>query len=477
MTNDNLLLMADSYKYSHFLQYPKGTTHVSSYIEARGIDDDYKTLFRGTIVDKNAQELVFFGIQAFVKQYLSKRITKENVDEAEELITAHGEPFNRRDFMTIVNKYDGYLPLLIKAAPEGTVLPLHNVMLQVINTDPTMPWLTSWIETMLLRAIWYPTTVATLSRDSKKIIKHYLDMTSDNPDQVAFKLHDFGARGVSSEESAKLGGLAHLVNFMGTDTVAALVAARRWYGESMAGFSVPAAEHSTITVWEAPQEVDAYRNMLDKFAKQGKIVAVVSDSYDIFKAARDLWGGELREQVLKSGATLVIRPDSGDPLQVNMKLMEILIERFGAKSNSKNFTVLNDAVRVIQGDGVNPQTIARILQTFCMRGWAADNITFGQGGALLQKVNRDTFKFAMKASAAKVNGVWRDVFKDPITDTGKRSKRGILKLILEQRNDCPPEYVTVANDDPRKDLLQIVYNTGIVANETTLSEVRERAKL
>ena len=173
-----------------------------------------------------------------------------------------------------------------------------------------MPWLTTFIETALLRAVWYPTTVATLSRKAKLIIQAGLEKSSDDPaGQLPFKLHDFGARGVSSGESAGLGGMAHLVNFMGTDTMEALLAARRYYGAEMAGFSIPAAEHSTMTSWGRARERQAYEMMLDRFEGEGRLVAVVSDSYDLDHAVNEIWGGALREKVLAQKGTLVIRHD------------------------------------------------------------------------------------------------------------------------------------------------------------------------
>jgi nicotinamide phosphoribosyltransferase len=253
-----------------------------------------------------------------------------------------------------------------------------------------------------------------------------LEKTGD-PSGIAFKLHDFGARGVSSLESAGLGGAAHLVNFMGTDTITGLLFAREYYSAGIAGFSIPAAEHSTITSWGRDKEVDAYRNMLRTFGREGSILAVVSDSYDVYNAASKLWGEELRDEVIASGATLVIRPDSGDPVEVNRNLIEILGSKFGYTTNAKGFKVLNN-VRLIQGDGINELTVRSILGAFMAMGWSADNIAFGMGGALLQGIDRDTQKFAMKCSAALIDNVWVDVQKDPITDSGKKSKAGRVTL-------------------------------------------------
>lgn len=451
----NIILNSDSYKYSQFNQYPQGTEYIYSYIESRGGVHD---------------ATVFFGLQAFIKEYLLTPVTMEMIDEAEAIITAHGEPFNREGWEYIVNKYAGKLPVTIKAVPEGTVVGTRNVLATIVNMDPECYWLTSFLETALLRAIWYPTTVATNSYENKKLILDYLEKTGD-PTTIDFKLHDFGARGVSSLESAGIGGAAHLVNFMGTDTVEALLFARRYYGADIAGFSVPAMEHSTVTSWGRENEVASYRNMVKQNGKPGGIVSAVSDSYDIFKAC-ELWGTELKQDVLDSGATLVVRPDSGDPADVVAKCLKILDKYFGHTVNAKGYKVLNN-VRVLQGDGINHQTIRSILYTITLAGYSADNVAFGQGGALLQIVNRDDQKFAMKCSAAFVNGEWVDVFKDPITDKGKRSKKGRMVLI-ETDNGFKTVTTEDADYDTVKgqDVLEVVYSMGNLLRDMTFDEVR-----
>jgi nicotinamide phosphoribosyltransferase len=334
------------------------------------------------------------------------------------------------------------------------------------------------LETALLRAVWYGTTVATQSYTIKQVILDFLERTGD-PTTIDFKLHDFGARGVSSMESAGIGGAAHLVNFMGTDTITGVLFAREYYNAGIAGFSIPAAEHSTITSWGRDGEVDAYRNILNQFAKPGSIVAIVSDSYDIFNAASKLWGEELREQVVQSGATVVIRPDSGDPVDVNRKLVEILGEKFGYTTNSKGFKVLNN-VRLIQGDGINELTVRSILGAFMAMGWSADNIAFGMGGALLQIVDRDTQKFAMKASSACINGEWRDVVKDPITDSGKKSKAGRVTLWTNNGGEfasgvTAPTGWTDKGIGDWTDALVPVYWNGNLHKDYTFEEVRANA--
>jgi len=351
------------------------------------------------------------------------------------------------------------------------------------STDPQAFWVPSYLETMLLR-VWYPVTVATTSWHAKQTIRHYLERSSDDPEgQLPFKLHDFGSRGVSSLESAAIGGAAHLVNFLGTDTVSALLYARAFYHEAMAGYSIPAAEHSTITSWGRDNEVEAYRNMLARFATPGALVAVVSDSYDISHAITRHWGTTLREQVIDSGATVVIRPDSGDPVAVVLQCLQLLDDAFGHVVNGKGYKVLNH-VRVIQGDGVNPTSIGQILASITDAGYAADNVAFGMGGALLQRLDRDTQKFALKCSAARVDGKWIDVYKDPVTDSGKQSKRGRMRL-LRHREYGQFRTVSVPADAESlmavglppgyEDAMVTVWENGRLLQDDTLAAVRSRA--
>jgi len=454
------ILRADSYKMSHWLQYPAGTTDVFSYIESRGC--------------KFTDELLYFGLQAYLKEYLSKPITMADVEFANTFAAKHGEPFNYDGWKYIVEKHDGYLPLTIKSAKEGSVIPLHNVLLTVHTSDPNLFWLPSYIETALLRAIWYPSTVATLSYTCKKIMHKYLLETSDQLDSLNFMLHDFGARGVSSAESAMLGGMGHIVNFMGSDTVEAIVGAMNYYGSDVCAYSIPAAEHSTITSWKRENEFDAYSNMVDQYAKKGAIFAVVSDSYNIYNAVENMWSkGGLFDRVKAAGARVVIRPDSGDPTLVPIKLVKMIAELEGFTVNSKGYKVLPDHIRVIQGDGITLETIPLILENLKAEGFSTENLNFGMGGGLLQMVNRDTFKFAQKCSAALVNNEWVDVYKQPIDDNGKTSKQGRLGLVKDDHGN----YLTIRLEDPleRKEELEIVFKHGMIVKETTFDEVRERA--
>ena len=265
---------------------------------------------------------------------------------------------------------------------------------------------------------------------------------------------------------------------MGTDTIEGVLAARRYYGADMPGFSIPAAEHSTITSWGGPEyESQAFENMLNQFAKPGKLVAVVSDSYDIYNATSNIWGSELLEKVKNSGATVVVRPDSGDPTIVPIEVIELLMEKVGYTINRLGYKVLPSYFRVIQGDGINVESIRTILQTMKAAGLSASNIAFGQGGGLLQQVNRDTQKFAMKCSAIEVNGVWRDVWKDPISDSGKQSKRGRLALI-ESTGIGGGVWRTILETEVSSHIpttLRTVFDTGIISNITSFESVRALA--
>jgi nicotinamide phosphoribosyltransferase len=455
---NNILLLTDSYKVSHYKQYPPNTRTVFSFFESRG---------------GRYPEVLFFGLQYIIKKYLmSVVVTEEKIAEAKELFSAHfgsDDMFNEEGWRYILNEHGGRLPLRIRAVREGQLVPNSNVLVTIENTDPNVAWLTNYVETLLVQ-VWYPTTVATQSWNMKKTIHGYLEETG-TPELIDFKLHDFGFRGSTSVESAGIGGLAHLVNFKGTDTIEALVVGKYYYGEPMAGFSIPAAEHSTITSWGKDNEVEAYKNMLEKYPTG--LVAVVSDSYDIFNACKELWGGILRSEVLKRDGVLVIRPDSGNPVEVIIRILNILGDKFGYEINSKGYKVLNPKVRIIQGDGINYLTVGVILEAMKHAMWSADNIAFGSGGGLLQQLDRDTQKFAFKCCAVDVNGLWHDVMKDPVTDHGKRSKAGRLTLVKKEG-----EFKTVRVEDARnEEMLVTVFENGILFVDDKLSDVRERARI
>jgi nicotinamide phosphoribosyltransferase len=455
----NLVLQTDSYKFTHWKQYPPGTQFVYSYLESRG------GMFEQTL---------FFGLQYYLLEYLQGTVvTEEDVREAASFVDRHIAPgvFNLDGWMRIVRRHNGKLPVIIKAVPEGALIDVQNVLMTIENTDPEFYWLPNYLETLLLK-VWYPITVATLSHAIHKVFLAALQHSGD-PTLIDFKLHDFGYRGVSSEETAGIGAAAHLINFKGTDTVAGIRVLQRYYQSSeMEGFSIPAAEHSTITSWGRENELRAYQNMLTQFPTG--MVAVVSDSYNVYEACEQLWGELLHDQVLHREGVLVVRPDSGSPREVVLKVLEILGRKFGYSSNSKGYRVLNSKVRVIQGDGVNYWTIQDTLTATARSGWSADNIAFGMGGALLQQLNRDTQKFAFKTSAVTIQGEEHSVYKDPIEGHDKASKRG--RLALHYANEkWSTTRLEQGRGDPR-DILRTVFKDGEVLVEQSVAEIRERAR-
>lgn len=461
----NFLLATDSYKITHYKQYPPDVSKIYSYFECRR--------------KKGSQfnEVVFFGLQYLLKKYLTGRVvTEDKIQEAKLFYQMHFKQavFDEEGWRKILEKHDGRLPVRIKAVPEGRIVPRGNVLFTVENTDPSFFWLTNYIETMLVQ-MWYPITVATISREFKKILAKHLRATSGSLEGLNEKLHDFGYRGVSSQESAALGGAAHLVNFCSTDTVAGLLMAQRYYACPMAGFSIPAAEHSTIISWGRNREKEAFEQVLDQFTSGP--VSVVSDSYDIFNACKHIWGDKLKERVMERSqdSCLVIRPDSGDPAETLIEVIKILEECFGSSQNSVGFKVLPSYLRIIQGDGIDLTSINEILQKLSEEGWSAENVLFGCGSALLQKLNRDTLSCAFKCSYVETNGKGMDVYKLPVTDPSKGSKRG--RLSLRRNSGGFIETVERGVGKPEEDLLVTVYENGILLQEYSLDEIRKNAQL
>jgi len=462
---DNIMILSDSYKTSHWRQYPPGTTTVYSYFESRG---------------GKFPEVTFFGLQYIIKRYLTGQVvTQEKIEAAAKIINAHMglgemEHFNREGWEYILKEHGGKLPVIIKAVPEGMTVPVKNVLMTVVNTDPKCYWLTNYLETLLVQ-VWYPMTVCTQSREQKKVIVDYLEKTGCGTDflDVMFQLNDFGCRGVSSMETAAIGGAGHLINFGGSDTMPGLCCLHEYYGlplEFVLGTSIPAAEHSTITSWTKAGEIDAFKNMLTQYPKG--LVAVVSDSYDVYNACKNLWGTELVDMIKNREGRLVVRPDSGDPPVIVCELLEILAEKFGTTTTETGHKLLPPYIRLIQGDGVSYETLAQILAAVEAKGWAAGNVAFGSGGALLQKLNRDTQKCAFKCCEAVVNGEKRDVFKDPITDQGKKSKKGQLKLVKDGDS-----YKTLCDGEGAEadDLLVKVFENGVLTKDWTKMEVSTAA--
>jgi len=464
MKRENLVLLADAYKYAHHKLYYPGTTEIYSYLESRGGMFD---------------ETVFFGLQYFLKEYLAgEAFTQADLDEAEGFLLqvfGRSDVFDKSKFQYILDKYNGRLPVKIKAVSEGTRVPVGNVLMTIENTDPECYWLTNFLETLLMQ-VWYPCTVATLSNQVKKAVTGYYAETATNGAEagIDFVLNDFGFRGVSSVESAKLGGAAHLLNFNGSDNLAGSAMAINYYdAQKVYGLSIPATEHSICTLLGKEGELEIFKHVLKTFPTG--IIACVSDSYNIFRACEEYWGEDLKEEILKRDGTLVIRPDSGDPVMTLLEIFEILFNKFGYTVNSKGYKVLPPQLRVIQGDGVNYESIKTIYAALKQAGISAENLVLGMGGALLQKVDRDTQRFALKCSSAIVNGVEVNVAKSPtemnangdITASFKKSKSGRLKLVKINGDFTT---VTEAGNESFADELQTVFENGDIVKQLTFEE-------
>ena len=459
----SIITKTDSYKLSHHLQYPEGTEKIFSYIEARG------GMYSHTLV---------FGLQAYIKKYLMKPITANDIDIAEEFVNAHvpGSIFNRKGWEYILTKHNGFLPIKIKAVKEGSLVTVRNALVTIENTDLKSAWLVGHLETSLLRGLWAPTTCATRSYEIKKICKNFLTLTSDitnNDVKLDWMLHDFGMRGTKSGESAAITGAAHLINFNGTDTIDSIYWANEYYASGITGFSIPASEHSVATLYGRDNEVGYMQMMINKFARQGSIFACVCDSYDVFNFISTVLP-QVKQSLIDSGSNIVIRPDSGDPIETPIKVIQLLADVFDYTVNSKGYKILN-TVKVIQGDGINEESIRLILEGLRARGFSAENISFGCGGYLLDSFNRDTQKWAMKCSAAIVNGQYRDVYKEPITDPGKTSKRGILELVSKDN-----VYKTIREVELLSHIehgwtpeLDVVFENGKLIRTQSFADIRE----
>ena len=463
--NRSIITKADSYKASHYLQYPKKTEKVFSYIESRG---------------GMYSETLFFGLQGFIKQYLLTPVTMEDIEFAEYFWTNHipGLKFNRPGWEYIVKKYQGKLPVEIKAVKEGRKVTARNVVVSIENTDPKAFWLTSFLETILLRGVWPATTGATRSYEIKKVCRNFLELTSDITNdnvKLNWMLHDFGMRGGKAEEATAIAGAGHLINFFGTDTTDAIFWANDYYNSGICGYSIPASEHSTATMYGRNGEVEYLNMMIDTFGKPGAIFANVADSYDVFGFVNKSLP-QVKQKLIDSGATMVVRPDSGDPVDTPLKVLQSLADVFDYTVNSKGYKVLN-TVRLIQGDGVNEESIRLILEGARARGFSAENFAFGCGGYLLDAYNRDTQKWAMKCSYAQIEGEYIDVYKEPITDPGKTSKRGKLELVSKNN-----EFKTVREVELSSRVsqgwtseLEVVYRNGELLREQSFEEIRKLA--
>lgn len=458
----NICLLTDSYKITHHYFYPEKTEKVYSYMESR--------------VGAEFNKTIFFGLQYIVKKYLEGSVVSESdVIAADEIIKTHiGEDiFNYDDWMYIADDLEGKLPISIKAVPEGTPVNVGNVLMTVENTDKRCFWLTNYLESLLLQ-VWYPSTIATLSAEVKKLCNFYLDVTESNKDNLEFMLHDFGFRGSTSVESSMLAGAAHLLNFKGTDTITALSLPSQYYNDNtMYGFSVQATEHSVMTSQGQQNEYQQALNVLEH-AHDG-ILSMVIDSYNYreFLMQSSTKGTVLNTAIWNflnraDGNKVVFRPDSGEPVSTTLDCLNILEKGFKTTQNSKGYKVFEPNIGLLWGDGLDYHKVRDILFSMKSNGWAAENIIFGMGGGLHTNSNRDTQRNAFKCSAQLRNGQWINIFKNPL-DSTKKSKTGRFKLVKDNNS-----YQTVNIDSEGEDCLREIFRDGELLIEDSFEAIRKR---
>ncbi len=527
----NPLLLTDFYKVHHQKMYPEGMTLLYSNFTPR------KSRIPG--IDK----VVFFGLQHFCLEYLIKAFNKEffNPDGSEVRFTEERdliiEEYKKHigvDTKHIKALWDlGYLPIEIKAVPEGTLVPIGVPCFTIKNTHPDFAWLTNYLETLISAMMWQPITSATIAYEYKKLLTKYALETTGSGDFVQWQGHDFSMRGMSSVESAILSGMGHLLSFTGTDTIPAIYQLESSYkAEGLIGASVPATEHSVECMNAQGTMEGEYEHTLRlvKLYPTG-IVSKVSDTTDLWSYITKVLP-KCKEEVLARDGKLVIRPDSGDPVDIlcginsapNLSrsvkkfsdlhhpvygegvhkfgdriltepefkgVIELLWDLFGGtivKGNDGNeYKVLDSHIGAIYGDSITLDHAHQICQRLQAKGFASTNVVLGIGSFTYQYNTRDTFGFAMKATYGEVKVgeleslppkpiiEAREIFKDPITDDGtKKSKKGLLVVEKSDRDGrifCTDQ---VSWKTEGEGLLQTVFKDGKLVKTTTLAEIRER---
>ncbi len=460
----NFFFLTDFYKQTHWMQDPAGTTEKYAYYENRS-----------SIFPKQ----IFFGLSYIIQKYLTGKVARQwMVDQAEARVKAESggfDYFNVIGAQRIIDKHDGRLPLEIKAVDEGALVGTGNVLFTVRNTDPELPFLTNYVEDILMH-VYSTIGTATLSFYIRKLAEKWANITGAviHPSY----LNDFGLRGGSSLETSEKNGGAHLLIFSGSDNEAAQSWLEDYYDAPLVLSSVFATEHSTTTIWTRNGELNAVRAWLER-APDEAILSFVIDSYDYEKFITDILGNpEIKAKILSRKGKVVARPDSGIPNIVAKRCLDLLSATFGFTINEKGYKVLDPHVGVIYGDGINYDSINLILKTIVEGGFCVSNIVFGMGGALIQGINRDTNGVAIKCSHAIVNGEGVDVFKDP-KGGSKKSKKGYL--ILHPHNPFTGSYTTFSSSDNTEaafssyhDALKRVFLNGEQFNKPTYAEIKER---
>ncbi|SFW48072.1 nicotinate phosphoribosyltransferase [Cellulophaga fucicola] len=481
----NPLLYTDGYKVDHRRQYPEGTTLVYSNWTPRKS--------RINAID----EVVFFGLQYFIKKYIIEEFNTNFFNKPKKEIA---EKYSRRinnylgpnavGIKHIEDLHDlGYLPMVIKALPEGSSVPIRVPMMTMYNTLPEFFWLTNYFETILSTTIWMPCTSATIAKQYRKILDKYAEETSTALEFVDWQGHDFSMRGIAGMEAAVMSASAHLLSFSGTDTIPAIDFLEEYYNansdKELVGGSVAATEHSVMCMGTNTGEQETFKRLITEVYPNG-IVSIVSDTWDLWKVLTE-YLPNLKEDVLARDGKVVIRPDSGDPADIicgnpNGKtedekkgVIELLWEIFGGQTNSKGYKELDPHIGAIYGDSITTERATDICERLKQKGFASTNVVLGIGSFTYQYNTRDTFGFAMKATYGEVNGEGREIFKDPITDDGtKKSAKGLLKI--EKENGTYKLVDQVNWEQEKTGELKEVFKDGKLLVDDSLQNIRNRVR-
>lgn len=444
LLSNNFILACDSYKFGHFRQLPKGAHYVQSTIVPRKI--------RGLIT-----EIVATGQTYLAKVFANVRITHAMIDEAIIEAAEQGYEINEAGWRQIVDEFDGKLPLAIDAVPEGTLVKPNTAIVTIVNTHPDFVWLPSYVETVAQRIIWKWSTVSSVSRAVYKKLMGYAVKTGANLDMVQYQLHNFGDRGADSDEAAQWAGISHAVVFSGSDCSRANINIKKIFNTKKSyTSSVDATEHSTMCANSDAATKNDFGaavmlvEMLEEKVRRQKegtlvglpIVSGVIDTYNAYRFISDFLGGpELKPRIEaagKAGGKLVLRPDSGIPEVEVPKILQLAGDTFGYTVNALGYKELVPYIGVLQGDGINLESIPRILEAACdVAKWSLGSFLFGMGGGLTHEAGRDELSFSQKATAitfnrdASVNQDWISLLKEPITDSKKKSLSGYIINVVD----------------------------------------------
>lgn len=476
----------DFYKADHRSQYPKGTEIVFSNLTPR------KSRIDGV------NEIVFFGLQYFIKEYLISRWNEDFFRQPKEKVVNN---YKRRietslgkdaiTFEHIEALHDlGYLPLEIKALPEGSLIPMRCPCLVMFNTKPDFFWLTNYFETILSCVLWGACTSATTAHQYRKILNYYADKTVGNRDFVQWQGHDFSFRGMFGYEAACISGAGHLLSFTGTDTIPAIDFHEKYYGanaeKELIGASVPATEHSVMSMGTKENEIATFKRLISEIYPNG-IVSIVSDTWDFWSVITK-YLPKLKEMILARNGKVVIRPDSGDPVKIicgdkdaeigtpeYKGAVECVWEVFGGTTTDKGYKLLDSHIGLIYGDSITTERCKQICQQLMDKGFCSFNVILGIGSYTYQYVTRDTFGFAVKATYGEVNGESRAIFKNPKTDDGtKNSAKGLLAVYQSENGKGYELHDDLSWKEVHDCELKTVFKDGEIQNEQTLSQIRER---